>query len=125
MSYAEEWKQAEKEKAVLDVTPSWVAFEKEGQSVLGKLMGTSDVDSTLGSGSYKQYLMDSDEGLIKFSLGAATDKELHTILRIGYVYKITYLGQAKIKGGRRVNQFSVMATHPADELSLPASPDSR
>jgi len=122
MSYAEEWKQAEKAESVVDVTPQWIAWEKKDQSVLGKLMGSGEVDSTLSSGTYKQYLMDTDEGLIKFSLGAASDKELHTILRVGYVYKITFKGQIKIKGGRKVNQFTVLATFGTDEIQ-PAEPE--
>jgi len=101
---------------VVDLTPQWIAWEKKDQSILGKMMSFSHVDSTLGTGIYKQYLFDTDNGLVKFSLGTATDKELETILRIGYVYKITYHGQVKIKGGRKVNQFSVMATFGTDEI---------
>ncbi|MHA1961936.1 MAG: hypothetical protein ACW99U_17140 [Candidatus Thorarchaeota archaeon] len=117
MSYTEDFKAAEKAKTAVDVTPTWFAFEAKGQFVLGKLMGTSEVDSSLGSGTYLQYLMDTDDGLIKFSLGAATDKELHTVLHTGSVYKIMFMGKQKIKGGRSVNQFKVLALEAPEETA--------
>lgn len=121
MSYLEAWKQAEKDKAVHDVSPTWTPFEKEGQSVIGKLLGTAEIESTLSKGSYLQYLMDTDDGLIKFHLGRAADNELHTVLKVGNVYKITYLGKEKIKGGRQVNQFKVFSASAPVDLSAPGS----
>lgn len=118
MSYAEQWKEAEKNQQVVDVSPTWVAWEKKGQSILGRLKGSSDVSSTLSEGTYKQYLMDTDKGLIKFSMGGAADRELSTVLVMGNVYKVTFLGKIKISGGRQVNQFNVMAAQPSDDLSI-------
>lgn len=118
MTYQERFTQAVKDHRTKDVSPEWVAFEKKDQSVLGKLLGTSAVDSSLGSGSYLQYMMETDDGLIKFSLGAATDKELAPVIKVGGVYKITYQGQQKIKGGRRVNRFKVVSLGDADDLGV-------
>lgn len=121
MTYLENWKEAEKNKAVVDVSPTWVEFDKKGKSVLGRLKGSHDVASTLSEGTYKQYLMDTDEGLIKFSMGGAADRELSSVLVMGNVYKITFEGQVKISGGRKVNQFRVLAAQPADDLQVAAS----
>ncbi len=118
MSYSDAWKEAEKTKSTFCVSPEWFTFEKKGSFVLGKLMGMNEVDSSLGSGTYLQYLMDTDVGLIKFSLGAATDKELTTVMKVGNVYRIEYQGQAKIKGGRRVNQFKCLAAQMPDDLQV-------
>jgi len=118
VSYTDSWKEAEKAKTVFNVSPEWFTFEKKGSFVLGKLMGSSEVDSSLGSGTYLQYLFDTDSGLVKCSLGAATDKELHTVLKVGNVYRIEFLGQAKIKGGRRVNQFKCLAAQAPDDLQI-------
>lgn len=117
MSYQDAWKQAEKENTVHDVSPTWTPFEKKGQSVIGKLLGTAEIESSLSKGSYLQYLMDTDDGLIKFHLGRAADNELHTVLKVGNVYKITYLGKETIKGGRQVNQFKVLSSSTPVDLS--------
>jgi len=119
MSYEQLWKEAVKDKQTVNVSPVWFAFEKEGSYVLGKLKGTSEVPSALGQGVYNQYLMETDDGLVKFALGAASDRELATVLKVGGVYRIEYLGQLKIKGGRRVNQFRVMAPEETDDVSSP------
>jgi hypothetical protein len=123
MTYAELFKNAEKAKQTLDLSPTWVPFEAEGQFVVGRLRGSSEVESTMGTGTYKQYLMDSDDGLIKFALGRATDNELQTVLKEGGVYMITFLGQQKIKGGRSVNQFKVQTLTAAALTDVPEESD--
>jgi len=107
MNYQELWLQAEEQKKIEDVTPQWVPWEAEGQFIVGRFRGSSEVTSSLGEGTYQQYLFDTDEGLVKFSLGRATDNELKTVMVIGHVFQITFLGQVKIKGGRHLNQFKV------------------
>ena len=105
--YLAQFQAAQAAKKTEPVSPAWKTFEKPEDFVCGILLGSSDVQSSLGSGTYKQYLMRTDEGLIKFSLGAATDRELLPLLHEGKLYLITYLGPVKIKGGKRVNRFAV------------------
>ncbi len=107
MNFQDMWQQAVEEKQTVDITPTWVPWEAEGQFIIGRFRGASEVSSSLGEGTYLQYLFDTDDGLIKFSLGRATDNELKTVMFAGGVYRICYLGQVKVKGGRRVNQFNV------------------
>lgn len=115
MTYKEQFADAEKAKHIRSLSPVWVKFEKPGDVVLGVLLGTSEVTSGLGSGTYLQYLMQTDEGLIKFSLGAATDRELSAVLKNGMLVRITYVEQVKIKGGRRVNRFTAEIAEAAAE----------
>lgn len=116
MSYQDMLALASKEKKVVDLTPKWIPWEAEGQFIVGRLRGTAEVDSQLGTGTYLQYLFDTDDGLVKFAMGRATDNELRTVLKVGHVYQITFLGTVKIKGGRSVNQFRVQTvTSDVDE----------
>jgi hypothetical protein len=67
--------------------------------------------------------MDTDDGLVKFALGRATDNELKTVLKVGHVYQITYAGQQKIKGGRSVNQFKVHCLAAGVDEGVPHEAD--
>ena len=122
MNFQDMWKRAEKEKTIVDITPQWVPFESEGQCIVGRYRGSAEVSSSLGEGTYLQYLFDTDEGLVKFSLGKATDNELSTVMFVGGIYHVTYLGQVKVKGGRRVNQFKVQVISDGEQ-PLESSPD--
>jgi len=116
MSYKGLKEKAEKEKAIEDLTPEYIAWEKTGQLILGKFISSSAVASGMGEGTYNQYLFETDEGLVKFSLGAATDKELDTLLVHGNVYEIKFLGKEKIAHGRSVNKFTLSLIARASEL---------
>lgn len=107
MNYKERFKQGEEDGQVTRVTPSYFEFEKPGDEIIGKLVGKSEVDSGFGTGVYNQYLVDTDDGLVKFALGGATDRELEPILRVGGIYRFEFKGQEKLKGGKKVNQFVV------------------
>lgn len=115
MNFQEMWKQAEKEKTIVDITPQWVPWEAEGQYIIGRFRGSSEVSSSLGEGTYLQYLFNTDDGLVKFSLGRATDNELRTVMNVGSIYMIVYLGQVKVKGGRKVNQFKAQVLTDTSE----------
>jgi uncharacterized membrane protein (Fun14 family) len=124
MTYEERFKRAAENKTLKSLTPQWVQFDAAGKSVCGELLGTSEVAGTLGSGTYLQYLMRTDNGLVKFALGSATDRELKAVLVVGGVYRITYIGQQKIKGGKRVNRFDVVTLtedveEPVQESDVP------
>ncbi len=121
MSFQQMWNEAEEKKKVVDITPQWVPFEAAGQVIVGRFRGSSEVASSLGEGTYLQYLFNTDDGLIKFSLGRATDNELKTVMHEGGIYQIVYLGQVKVKGGRKVNQFKVQTLAEDEDSSEPAS----
>jgi len=123
MNFQEMWNEAEAEKKIVDITPQWVPWEAEGQFIIGRFRGSSEVTSSLGEGTYLQYLFDTDDGLVKFSLGRATDNELKTVMVVGHVFQISYLGQDKIKGGRHVNKFKVQ-TIPGSSDAGQSPPES-
>ena len=116
MNFAELWQEAEEKKQTMDITPQWVPWETEGQFIIGRFRGSSEVTSSLGEGTYLQYLFNTDDGLVKFSLGRATDNELKTVMVPGGIYQIVFLGQTKIKGGRQLNQFKVQTLSENDDI---------
>lgn len=117
MSYKEMYEVGKTEDSLISLSAQYIPFEKKGDSVLGRLLTRHEVSSQLGSKTYYQYLFDSDDGLIKFALGRATDNEIGTLLKQGGVYCIEYLGQEKLTGGRKVNRFDIK------EIGAPVSDD--
>ena len=117
MSYEEMFEKAKREGALKPLNPVFIQWEKEGQDVLGRLKEKVTVTGTLGNSEYTQYIMETDAGLVKFSLGQATDKEVGSLLKIGNVYYIKYLGKEKITGGRQINRFEIKEVTVGDELA--------
>ena len=108
MKYTEEYEKAKKQKETKDLTPEYLTWDKKGDTIVGRYKGRSLVSGKLGS-EYHQYIFDTDAGLVKFHLGAASDADVGAALEKGFCYAVTYLGQIKLEGGRRVNKFSVEA----------------
>ncbi len=107
--YKEQYNQAVVDKKVKVVTPTYVEFKKKGDVVVGVLRGISSVSSARGQGEYNQYMVETDEGMCKFAMGQATDKEVAQLLHTGTLYAFTFFGQEKIAGGRSVNKFQIEA----------------
>ena len=107
MSYEEQYKETKKSKALVNLTPEFVTFEKKGDYVLGRLISKNEVSSQLGTTTYTQYLFETDKGLIKFALGRATDNEINTLFTIGGVYRVEFLGKEDLAGGRKINRFNI------------------
>lgn len=107
MTYEERYNAAKETGEVKNLTPVFVEFKDKGQSVVGRLINTQEVESKLSPGSYLQYVMETDDGLIKYSLGQATDKEMEGVLMPGGVYMIEFLGKTKLAGGRSVNKYQI------------------
>lgn len=113
MKYEEQYKKAQADKTVESVTPKFKEFREKGEVIIGEFISSAEVDSTEGGDKYNQYLFKTDEGLIKFSLGSATDKEVAAVLTPQKLYRIESLGQIKISGKRTVNKFDIVE-FPAD-----------
>jgi len=114
------------------VTPKYVEFTKADDMIIGRLLGLAQIQSSKNEGVYRHYILDSDQGLIKFHLGAATDSELAPVLRKGAVYAFKFEGKEKLSGGRSVNKFDVVELTGEDtplenpisvSESTPDSPD--
>lgn len=107
MLYKDMLARAMKSKEIKMLTPLYFEWEKAGDQVVGKFVGASEVSSGLSEGTYKQYLIETDDGLVKFALGTATDREVEPLLETGHVYVFTYRGKEELSGGRRVNKFLI------------------
>jgi hypothetical protein len=113
MKYSEMKDKAKKAGAIKNLSPTYYEFEKKGASIIGRYKGRGEVSSSLGKGTYFQYIFETDDGPIKCALGAATDKEAGQLLEPGKVYVISFLGKTKISGGRSVNKFTIEAIDEA------------
>jgi len=106
--YEKEYKEAQKAGEVATITPSYVEFEKDGDTVIGLLKGKSTVESSKDQGSYYQYMVETSKGMVKFAMGRATDREIEPMLRVNHLYAFTFEGKVKLTGGRSVNKFKVV-----------------
>jgi len=115
MKYSEAHKKAVKEKRTSKVTPDYIEFKEEGREIVGQFVGASSVASTRDGNPYNQYLFHTDDGLIKFAVGSATDKEIMPLIKQGQVYSIKFLGKEKLDKTRSVNKFLVNHIELTDE----------
>uniref|UniRef100_A0A6H1ZNP2 Uncharacterized protein n=1 Tax=viral metagenome TaxID=1070528 RepID=A0A6H1ZNP2_9ZZZZ len=106
--YDQEYKDAQEAKEVKTVTPSYVEFKKKGDTVVGLLKGKTSVKSSAGEGFYNQYVVETSKGMVKFALGAATDREIQATVKAGHTYAFTFEEKVALKGGRSVNKFKVV-----------------
>ena len=107
MSYKDMYIEACGRGEVERVTPTYFEFVNKEDSLVGEMVSFSIIRSGLNEGEYNQYIFNTDDGLVKFALGGATDREVAPLLSRGCVYHIVYLGQEELKGGKRVNKFDV------------------
>jgi len=108
MNYREMAKKAKETEQFQNLTPEFVRWEEKGQTIVGSFQGLVEVTSGLNQGSYNQYIFDTDDGLIKFSLGSLADKEVGNRFEQGSIYYIEFLGKQKIPGGHQVNRFKIL-----------------
>lgn len=107
MNYDAMAKEAQKQGAMDQLTPTYREFKKAGECFVGRLKAVSSVESGLSEATYNQYLFDTDDGLIKCAFGGATDKEAGQLMSVGKVYRIEFGGKETITGGRQVNKFRI------------------
>lgn len=90
-----------------NLSPKYVEFKNQGDAIAGMYLDRHEVLSAQSDKTYYQYLFDSDQGLIKFHLGSATDNEAGSLMIKGDIYYIEFLGKESIGGGKTVNKFHV------------------
>jgi len=115
MGYKEQYEESKKAKTGRSLSAKYVEFKDKGQQVVGHLLSKNAVDSSLGSGSYYQYLFDTDDGLVKLALGKATDGEAGAMMVVGGIYAVVFGGQEKLKGGRKINRFEVTEIEASEQ----------
>lgn len=123
MKYEELYKESEKEGLIEDLEPEFVKWDKIGKTVLGRFKGATDIESSVGEGSYKQYLFETDDGAVKFQLGAVTDGSIFPQLVVDGIYRIKFKGQEKTQKGFNVNRFEVRAIKALEKSSESKQPE--
>lgn len=118
-TYKQMYDEAAKAKAVKSLKPRYHDWKSDGNVLIGAFISLSAVDGALGGKSYNQYIFDTDEGHVKFSLGGAADNEVAAIFSPGVVYHIEYQGKEEIAGGRQVNNFIISEVGTADFVAPP------
>lgn len=114
----------DKRGALKKLTPEFMKFERVGQKIIGRLVGMADVSSSRGDGTYKQYMLETEKGLVKFQTGSATDNEILPLLKPDRVYAFVFKGQEKGKSGYPINRFEVFEVDESIQKSLPLQNDS-
>lgn len=86
------------------IKPEFVTFETEGQQITGSLIGREWVE--LQGGTCPKYIVDTDTGRVAF-LGTTQIAECLEGLPMGTVIRVTYKGELKRPGGRKLKEFDV------------------
>lgn len=107
MGYLKASEKALKDGKGNNITPIYLTFDESRKVICGRFLNKAPVQSSVSDGTYNQYLFDSDEGLIKFHLGSATDNEAGAVMKLGKVYHIEFLGKEDLKGGKTVNKYHI------------------
>lgn len=107
MGYKEQWDEAVKAEQTESVRAKYMTLTEEGETVIGRFLGTGEVISSINDKPYNQYLFDTDEGLVKFPLSSTVDIECSKIFKEGEVYRIEYLGEQKTQKGFKVKDFDI------------------
>jgi len=116
-TYAEMYAKAKKSKALKQLTPAYHKWEKENETIVGAFVSSASVSSKEEGSSYKQYIVESDNGLVKFAMGKAADNDFGETLVPGVIYAFTFLGQERISGNRMVNKFDVFELGDPDPVA--------
>ncbi len=121
MRYNELYEKAQNEGQTKDLSAEYKEWKNAGDFIVGKFLGCNTVTSRLGSGEYNQYLFETDDGLIKFAMGAVTDSEVAPLMEKGNIYRVEYQGKTKISGGRQVNRFKVGQIQLSHDMEIDES----
>jgi len=116
--YSEMAAAVDKEGTALDITVGFIKLEKEGDFLIGQLLGLNRIPSKNKEEVYFQYVIDTDQGMIKTAFGSAYDREMTSLLHIGGVYRWTFEGKKPLKNGHTVNVYRT-ETIDDSEMRLP------
>lgn len=107
MSYAEMAAKAKKDGAMKQLTVEIKSWKNPDDSLIGRLESVSDFTGGKFEKSCKQYLFETDSGMVTTLFGGATDKQLEGEELTGKVLQVIFKGQDEIEGGRKVNKFDI------------------
>ena len=87
------------------ITPGFVKWTEEGQSVEGELQKIDEI--AMANGTVKKYELLDDNGELKSFLGGKILDSALSVLSLGDYIKITFLGEDKTSAGQKLNLFNV------------------
>lgn len=119
MDYEALYKQKQKDKEVVDITPLFVRFPNVDDYRVGRFIDTIEVESQQTGGHYMQYIFDTNDGRIKFHMGANADREIGSVMKKGCVYFVQFKGTEDIGHGQSVNKWSVLLVEDSKIEPLP------
>ena len=116
--YQEMAEAVDKEGLSSDITIAFRKLEKAGEYIIGQLIGLNRIQGKKADETYFQYVVDTDQGMLKTAFGNAYDGEMIAVLHIGGVYRWTFVEKKLLKNGHTVN---VVRTEVIDdsEMRLP------
>lgn len=121
--YKEMAAKAKKAGTAKTLTPELFKFEHEGDTLIGVFVSAAPVAEDQDRGGYNQYVFETDEGIVKVGPGRGFDADCADSLKVGLVYSIEFLGQAKTSRGYNVNKFEVLELGPPEYIEVkPAKP---
>lgn len=123
MTYKEMYERSVADATVEKLTPTYFEFRAAGDSLIGEYVSKAEVRSTVSDGTYSQYIFRTDNGVVKFHLGAATDREVRDLLVPGRIYYIEYEGKEKLAGSKSVNKYVLWSVGSGTESYVEAPKD--
>lgn len=123
MSYKKQFQDAKTAKKTRDLSPDYREWKKDGDQIVGRFLAKNSVAGQLAGKNYNQYLFDTDDGLVKFALGSATDNEAGALMGVGGVYAVLYHGKEDLKGGRSINRFEIVEIEAPSDVAIGGQSD--
>ena len=96
-----------KNKKATSLDSTYWKPEAKGDTRVGRFMEKYSVMSSINQGEYNQYLIETDDGTVKFSMGSAADKEYGERFAYGELYVFEFDGQESLGGGKSVNRWKI------------------
>lgn len=89
------------------LTVKILRFEDVGDTARGVFVREESLDLEQFESPIQRYVLDTDAGLVSFTLGSATDKQVSGTFKPGDLVEVEYQGQREIGGGRSVNLWDI------------------
>lgn len=118
MKYEEMYLTAEENNALVDLVPQYFEFKQAGDRIVGKHITNHLVKEDGQTNNYRQYIFETDYGMVKFHMGSCADKEVGAKFELNQVYAILFQGKENIGGGKSVNKFKVMLLKNQDGFEI-------
>jgi len=107
MNYEQMMKQAQDEGRTKQISIELKRWDKEGETLIGKVIAINRKESDTFDSEYNQYMLETDFGHVATIFGASVDLLFTTVNPIGNVYAFEFKGKRKLEGGKQMNVFVV------------------